>query len=369
MRIHFATNRNVKRESTSHATFGETFHADGPQFFRVGTADVVLKDGADPTGDESFVVEAVNLYPERPTPRSRLRPRSGELFEHLRRRLKDDRQDVLIYLHGYANTFESALQRAAALQQLYDRRGDDGGADPLVFAFAWPANGRTFPWTAYFSDRDDARMSGTAMARALLALLRFMETLFAQDRAAVRAARDRGEVPEPETLARCSGRLHLLAHSMGNWALRHAILRLAEELGTRPLPRLFKNALLVAADEDDDALGDPAKLGLLFDLCQHVHVYHSEDDRALMIGDATKGTPDRLGADGPRDLAALPPRAYAVDCSRVDWTIVEHGRHQYYRIRPEVIADIKEVLRGTAPADIPARETVMPGRSWRLRAR
>jgi len=368
MRICFATNRNVKRESTTNASFGDTFNADGPQFFRVGMADVGLRTGADPTADDAFVVDAVNLFPERPTPRSRPRPRSPDLFEELRRKLKDDDQDVLIYLHGYANTFETSMQRAAALQQLYNL-GAAGRPTPLVFAFAWPANGRTFPRTEYFSDRDDARMSGLAMARAMLALLRFMESVFENDRAAIRDARDRQEVPTPATLKRCSGRLHLLAHSMGNWALRHAVLRIAEELRVRPLPRLFKHALLVAADEDDDALGDPAKLGLLFDLCQAVHVYHSKDDRALVISDLTKENPDRLGADGPRDLAALPPRAYAVDCSRVDETLVEHGRHQYHRIRAEVIDDIKAVLRGTPPDEIPHRTPIQPGRSWRIRAR
>jgi esterase/lipase superfamily enzyme len=365
VQIHFATNRNVKRESETQATFGDTFNADGPQFFRVGVAEVVLKDGADPTADDAFALEAVNLYREKPSARSRPRPRSGDLFEQLRRKLKDEEQDVLIYLHGFANTFDSAMQRAAALQTLYNLRGA-GGADPLVFAFAWPANGRTFPRTQYFSDRDDARMSGLAMARALLALLRFMASVFEEDREAIREAREREEVPKAETLKRCSGRMHLLAHSMGNWALRHAVLRITEELRTRPLPRLFKNAFLMAADEDDDALGDPNKLGLLFDLCQNVHVYHSENDRALVISDVTKNNPDRLGADGPRDLTALPPRAYAIDCSRVDWTTLEHGRHQYYRIRGEVIDDVKAVLRGTAPGEIANREPIIPGRSWRI---
>lgn len=369
MRIHFATNRNVRRESTTRAEFGNSFNVDGPQFFRVGVAEVLLKVGAQPTGDDAFAVDTVELYPERPSPRSRPRPRSGDLFEALRRQLKDEEQDVLIFLHGFANTFESALERAAALQQLYNGRGGEEGFDPLVFAFAWPADGRTFPRTAYFSDRDDARMSGLAMARALLALLKFMSELMEDDRDAVRSARERAEVPPPAALKRCSARVHLLAHSMGNWALRHAVLRLAEELHAEALPRLFKNVLLVAADEDEDALGDPAKLGRLFELAQNVHVYHSGDDRALAISDITKDNPDRLGADGPKDLASLPPRAYAIDCSRVDGTVLEHGRHQYYRIREEVIHDIKQVLAGTPPEQVEGRDPILPGRSWRIRRR
>jgi esterase/lipase superfamily enzyme len=99
---------------------------------------------------------------------------------------------------------------------------------------------------------------------------------------------------------------------------------------------------------------------------QNVHVYHSIDDRALQISDTTKGNPDRLGADGPSDLTNLPPRAFAINCSEVDETIFEHGRHQYYRIRKEVIGDIKQVIAGVGPEQIQARKSIIPGRSWRI---
>jgi esterase/lipase superfamily enzyme len=366
MPIYFATNRDVVREGTSNAEFGERFNADGPQFFRVGVCEVALQPGRNPTEDDAFAVTASNLYREQTTSRSEPRPRSGELFEELRKLLRDGDRDVLIYLHGFANTFENSIARAAALEALYTHAAGSG-PDPIVFVFAWPANGRSFPATEYFSDRDDAKLSGTAMARALLALLRFMESAMAEDRAIIRAARERDEVPAAATLKRCQARMHVLAHSMGNWALRHAVLSLRDAVRVRPLPRIFKNVFLVAADEDADALGDEHKLGLLFELCQNVHVYHSIDDQALQISDTTKGNPDRLGADGPDDLTNLPPRVFAVDCSEVDETVFEHGRHQYYRIREEVVGDIKPVLAGVAPEQVEGREPIIPGRSWRIR--
>lgn len=366
MRIYYATNRDVVREGTKNAEFGNGFNELGPQFFRVGECEVALKPGQDPTGDEAFEVTAINLYREQATATSEPRARSGDLFEELRQQLRDAERDVLVYVHGFANTFENSIARAAALQTLYNHRAGNG-PDPMVFAFAWPANGRTFPASEYFRDRDDAMMSGTAMARALFAFLRFMASLMAEDRQAIREAQERAQVPSPSKLKACQARMHLLAHSMGNWALRHAVLRIHDELKVRPLPRLFKNVLLVAADEDADALGDVHKLGLLFELAQNVHVYHSIDDRALQISDATKGNPDRLGADGPNDLATLPPRVFAVDCSEVDETIFEHGRHQYYRIRQEVIDDIKQILTGVGPEQVQGREPIIPGRSWRIR--
>jgi esterase/lipase superfamily enzyme len=365
MPIYFATNRDVVREGTSNAELGERFNADGPQFFRVGECEVALQPGREPTDDDGFRVTATNLYREQTTSRSEPRPRSGDLFEELRALLRDEGRDVLVYVHGFASTFEDSIARAAALEVLYNLVASNG-PDPLVFVFSWPANGRTFPATEYFSDRDDAKLSGTAMARALLALLRFMEGVMAEDRAVIRAARERNEVPSADTLKRCQGRMHLLAHSMGNWALRHTVLSIRDALGVRPLPRLFKNVFLVAADEDADVLGDENKLGLLFELCQNVHVYHSIDDQALQISDTTKGNPDRLGADGPDDLTNLPPRVFVVDSSEVDETAFEHGRHQYYRIRAEVIGDIKQVLEGVGPEQIKGREPIIPGRSWRI---
>ena len=54
--------------------------------------------------------------------------------------------------------------------------------------------------------------------------------------------------------------------------------------------------------------------------------------------DTTKGHMDRLGAKGPRSFSGISGRITAVDCGRFDFTEAAHGNHQYYRLRPEVIA-------------------------------
>ena len=61
-------------------------------------------------------------------------------------------------------------------------------------------------------------------------------------------------------------------------------------------------------------------------------------DLALEVSDKTKGNMDRLGTNGPRSFSGVSARIAAVDCSKVDFTEVAHGNHQYYRLRPEVIA-------------------------------
>ncbi len=367
MRVYFATNRNVVKETAKTVTFGPRFNADGPQFFRVGIAEVEQVK-ADPTHDQAWKVKASCLYSEKGRKGQVVRASQG-LFDDLRERLKREDQDILVFLHGYASDFEDSVVRAAALQHLYSHGASPEEPDPLVFVFSWPSNGKVFSAVEYFSDRDDAQASGLAMARALVALIDFMTGLAEQDRAKIVAARLEGRVPTPDELARCGQQLHLLAHSMGNWALRHAVLSLERLVGQRPLPRLFKNAFLMAADEDADALETEAKLGLLPELAQAVHIYHSADDKALQISDTTKFNPDRLGADGPADIDSLPARVFTVDCSRVDSTLPEHGSHQYYRIRREVIDDVKAVIAGTPLDQLPGRKPVRPGRSWRLEAK
>ena len=232
--------------------------------------------------------------------------------------------------------------------------------------FSWPSNGSVFPSWNYFSDRDDAEASGLAMARALRRFSGFLKQIRANDRAAILKAKRAGEVPDQAELQQCERKVHIVAHSMGNWALRHAINKFViANRGTTP--RLFDHAFLMAADEDEDALARRDKLASLLRLANHVHVYHASDDRALEISDRTKGNPDRLGAEGPPNLDALPDRVTALDCADVSDTVFYHGRHQYYRLRKEVIDDVVRTLRGEAQDGRKGRITLRAGRSWKLK--
>lgn len=160
--IYFATNREVLKETSRSAELGKRFNAEGPQFFRVGRSQVELK-GKDPKKDDRWSVKSTRLYKEDMQPDDgEIRRGSQDLFDDLRKLLKKEQQDVLIYLHGYANDFDDSMIRAAALQEIYNI--DDSKSDirnPLVFAFGWPSNGNVFPRSEYFSDRHDAQMSGS----------------------------------------------------------------------------------------------------------------------------------------------------------------------------------------------------------------
>ena len=276
---------------------------------------------------------------------------SAKLFQDLRAQMQETQRDVLVYIHGFANSFENSIGRAAQLKELYTitpfKDGKAGKAyEPYVFAFSWPSDGNVEPPWKYASDREDAALSGLAMARALR---RFVDFLNAG---------------EP-----CRQRLHLVTHSMGNWALRHAVLGLRSLMDEGRLPKIFENAFMMAADEDEDCFELAEKLGALPQLANSIHVYHSRDDLALQVSDKTKGNIDRLGTDGPRTFSGISTRITAVDCAEVNGTSLAHGNHQYYRLRPEVLADVRHVLSGRLqPDQIPRRSVIEPGRRYRIPA-
>lgn len=377
--IFFATNRAVQYEtSKSGRNFGDEisdskerdvdehrYQAGGPQCFRVGKVEVTLNgDPYEEKKDEKvWEVGECTLYPEKldVDDAADVKLGSASMFEDLRARLKNDACDVIIFLHGFASSFQSAARRAAQLQHLY---GADG-RDAIVVMFSWPSDGKVFPSFNYFSDRHDAAASGLAMARALDRLTTFLTELRRADYAEIMAARRRGEVPDAAALRQCFRKLHLVAHSMGNWALRHALLSYAD-INNGQIPRILDQAFLMAADEDADAMDDPAKLKHLLELSNRIHIYHARDDVALEVSSSTKSNPSRLGAHGPDDLDRLHERVVAIDCSRVSDTVISHGHHQYYRLRREVVHDVIATLKGEPEDDRPGRVTKRPGRSWRI---
>ena len=360
--VYFATNRTEPRQPGG--SFGRRFNSDGPHFYEVGHAQVTFREVVDGHIQDPDAAEVKWTVVEGSRPEDEeVREASPELhrklsegektgssvvFDSLRTKMSEDQRDAIVFIHGFANSFESALIRAADLKVRYQIQPRDGEAyQPHMFCFSWPSDGAIQPPWKYASDRDDAAQSGLAMARALRRFVDFLES---------------GD-------ERCERRIHLVAHSMGNWALRHALLGFRALLDGGRLQKLFDNVFLMCADEDDDALGDDSKLGLLTQVARHVHVYHASTDLALEVSDKTKFNMDRLGSDGPKTFSGLSTRIVAVDCRDVASTAAAHVSHQYYRLRTEVIDDVRHVLTGRLrPDQIPGRHIVEPGRRYRIAA-
>ena len=334
--VYFATNRDITGTDRS-PKIGKHFHAKNPAYLRFGKA-VVAED----RGRHRF--QSAELAPEKIPDRGDAAPGaklgSEAIFDELRHAMKDGNADLLVYIHGFNCSFADAVEHCAQLQASY-------AADrPMLgFTFSWPSDGEMVPRLSYLSDRDDAARSGPAIARAFLRLIDYLCKV------------DRGDY--------CLRNIHVVAHSMGNYALRHTLQALiAREQGR--LPRVFRNIFLMAPDEDDDAFEHDYKLKRLAELAARVHVYHSVDDRALHVSDITKGNPERLGSSGPRMLSNLPLKIVIVDCRSVDDADGDTAHHSYYRLRREVVEDVRQVVRGIASEEVANRRYLEHKRAFRI---
>src|SRR3546814_15840826 len=122
----------------------------------------------------------------------------------------------------------------------------------VLLMFTWPSAGAGVSARTYADDRDRARLSGPALGRAVLKATDFIRNT--------------------ERNKRCDARIHLLCHSMGNWALRGAVQAMRTFVGNN-IPPLFDEVLLAGADEDDYTLQCGYKLGPLLRDCLRVKVY------------------------------------------------------------------------------------------------
>lgn len=355
--IFFGTNRN--HDAATRFTFGNSYSPDKPYYYRVGEVEVERVGHPWRDVDAAYRCGTPKLYDEEPADPATGKPPvlgSAQLFDRLRGTMLEDPRDVIVHLHGFACDFGMAMERAAEIRDAYLSRPTDPETrdlagkekEPLVFSFSWPSDGVTLgdaagadpekrKW-AYSSDREDARASGQAVARCAMRMLDYLARL------------DRDE--------RCGQRLHLVAHSMGNWTLKNAVQALqqiAAEGGER-LRMVFDNAFLMCADIEDDALEHEHALAPLLRLARNVHVYHAANDSALSLSEIKPNQGARLGHTGPANMNVLPDRVFAIDCASVSFTPdLGHARHQYYRLAPEVTKDVRAVLAGKTPAEMPWR--------------
>ena len=295
--IFFGTNRNG-RPAGAPKGFGKRFGAAGLTNLRFGKATVNNKTVRVRTYSEKL--QRAGRVQRTDAAKSRFG--SKELFEELRSRMSREQTDAIVFIHGYNVTFKEAIETSVKIGKNHRRMNGNKGLN--VICFSWPSDGSMFPWIAYSNDRQDAAASGPAFARGLLKMADFFRTM------------------SPEEA--CHQKLHLMAHSMGHYVLRHALQEVRRQNGGR-IPRIFDQIFLLAPDEDDDAFEYEHKLALLPRLGRHVNVYFNRGDAAMAISDVTKGNPDRLGDDGPRAPFQVPGKVSQIDCSHVVGGAVEHS--------------------------------------------
>ncbi len=330
--IYFATNRTVT--GGANPEIGEDFHPnlDELRFGKVAFSgkDLFKKDL------DSFIDRGkITLAPERLDKEDADKSKLGSkaIFDEVRADMLK-KGDALIFVHGYDHTFREAAGRAVQLQQWLAA----GGQDMTLLLFTWPSAGAGVGRRTYHDDRKRAEAAGPALGRAILKATDFIRN-----------------TPRNE---RCDGRIHLLCHSMGNWALRGAVQAMRTFVGNN-IPPLFDEVILAAADEDDDTLQATHKVAPLLRGCRRLTVYYNHQDLALKASDYAMGNPDRLGRSGPRGEPGLSDKVSVINVApKVTWEArgasawaADPTGHQYFRNNARVRQDIVQVLQGKLDED------------------
>lgn len=302
---------------------------------------------------------------------------SEALFADLQADMQQGR-DLLILVHGFNVSWEEAVATAAAFEAVLNRADPVLDADTpfqptRVLLFTWPSDGSALPWASYKSDRSDARGTAGALGRAFLKLRDQLHALgrqVRQDNVRVRelraqmAGRPSAEVERAvaqlEATELCAQKIHLLAHSMGNYVLQNALERVFDFSPGNQLPRLFDHVFLCAPDVDDDVLEEGKPLARVHQVAQAVAVFHNRNDAALKISDYTKGNPDRLGQRGAARPQLLHQKVYQVDCAPLVTGLTQHS----YYTNGRVARDIRLALQGQMPAQRGLQPTGLAPNTW-----
>jgi len=246
-------------------------------------------------------------------------------------------KDILVFVHGAANSFDDAITRAAYNQAWLKAAALPGGKSELdMIAFTWPA--RSYFFANIVGDLIDYRHDQAQATASAYHFCRFLDLLgHLKTRIGKR-------------------RLNLLCHSMGNYMLGWAMDWWFVHNPT-PLTPLFDEIVLAAADEPANSFSTPhdGRMSNMWHLGREITLYFNNNDIAMDLSHIANQD-YRLGYDGApnkADTSFFSTNVYDfVNCSGINDYVDQNApdrSHQYYRSSPKVRADIAAVLAGLQP--------------------
>lgn len=241
-----------------------------------------------------------------------------------------ERNDVLIFIHGYAYDFDDELQAILELKKLYV----DNPKSPVnhILFISWPASSSVFPLT-YFDDKASSINSGNSLLRLFYFYTQFLKDIFS----------DKDLIP-------CHQRIHIMAHSMGNRLLQSMLY----SLKTDNITRVIDQVVLLSADVSFRVFEESEESFVkLPKLANRITVYVNRKDTVLGISQFSKNIlAPRLGKMGPSGVSNIQDVIAVVDCTNVKNDLKTNfkfqiGNHWHYLSSSEVQSDIIAVLNDT----------------------
>jgi esterase/lipase superfamily enzyme len=189
--------------------------------------------------------------------------------------------DVLIYVHGFKQTFETAALDAAHLSDAIKFRG-------RTMVFSWPSKAGLFD---YAYDRESAMWSRDDFERVLSSIVS----------------------------APGGGRVHIVAHSMGTMLTLESLRQLYARYGDTVAGRI--GAVVFAAPDIDMDVFSSA-INRIGPLAGKITVIAATNDRALALSGRIAGGMTRVGAAEKAAIERIGVRV--IDASEAGWGFINH---------------------------------------------
>jgi esterase/lipase superfamily enzyme len=253
---------------------------------------------------------------------------------------KTPRKELFVFVHGYANTFESGCFRSAQIWHFVGRAG-------VPVLFSWPA-GSAGLLRGYNHDRESGEFANPHLKMFLRAL---------------------STCPDVQ-------KIHLIAHSRGTDILSSAVRELhiehrAAGKDTRTAMK-FGHIVLAAPDIDLDVFIEKFTSDRVSFVAERVTIYVSPSDQAIGLSDWLFSSAKRIGqlalGDLGHDLAKGLDKHPIINIVDVRAKTDKRG-HGYFLSSPACLSDLILVLRdGRKPGAENGRPLIdQPGGFWELR--
>jgi len=232
----------------------------------------------------------------------------AEFFDGLANDVRQrDQKEVVIFIHGFNNTFDDAASRLGVLAY-------DMDFDGIPILYSWSSEGGSWGSVYYAHDEESITSTNRPLTDFLAAV--------------AQTARDAG-----------AQRLSIVAHSMGNRALVAAMQALAARANSKVF---FDEVVMAAPDVRTQGFATdewPLMQGTVSP-AKRVTLYASSNDKALRASKKVHGY-RRIGEGGEGLL--LLPGLDTIDASGCDFSYF--GLNHTYFGGPGVLADLSALVR------------------------
>ena len=220
------------------------------------------------------------------------------------RRNRNKRHQVIIFVHGFNNTYADAVFRFAQIVH-------DSGTDAAPILFTWPSRGRVFD---YLYDKESANYSRRALEDLILQA-----------------------VKSPDV-----SDVTILAHSMGGWLAAEALRGVA--MREKSIPAKVRNVVLASPDIDIDVFR--RQFTEMGPKRPHFVILTSNHDKALEVSGWLSGGIKRLGGS---DLRPYAPLFNELGVSVIDTSAIATNDplgHNAFADSPEIVRLLGRRLAG-----------------------